>query len=218
MSPGIVFVIVSIVVLSSLNRLGAEAPRGRLQVRVYDCVGLAADVRRAALVTAAAIFASAAIDVTWVECHSLARGKHGAAAALARDPACHAVPDAGELLLRIVRSDSPFADDARVPLGDAVIEPNVRPGGIATVYYSRVQWLARSADTHLARLLGRVMAHELGHLLLARTGHSEHGLMRGGWSRNDVRRSRVADWSFSEDEIAAIVTRLRQQTISAGTR
>jgi hypothetical protein len=180
-------------------------------VRVYDAVGLPGDVRRSALVTAADIFAAASIDVRWIECHTRLADHGRSAPAVERDAICDATPGRGELLVRIVRSDSPFTEMGGVPLGEAVIEPNVRPGGIATVHYSRISWLARAAGTHVGRLLGRVMAHELGHLLLARVGHSAAGLMRPGWSHNDVRRSRVHEWRFTADETAVILSRLQEQ-------
>ena len=36
-------------------------------------------------------------------------------------------------------------------------------------------------DVLLARIMGRALAHELGHYLLASTAHSSFGLMRGSW-------------------------------------
>ena len=212
-----VHIIASVLALSSLP-LAAAAPRERLTVRIYDCVGLPGAARRSALLTAADIFAAASIDVNWIECHTRLTDRQGSAGAPDRDAICDAIPATGELLVRIVRSDSPFTDAGGVPLGDAVIEPDVRAGGIATVYYSRVLWLARSAGTQVARLLGRVIAHELGHLLLARSGHSAAGLMRRGWSHNDVRRNRAQEWTFTQDEVALIFSRLQRQRADARIR
>ena len=36
-------------------------------------------------------------------------------------------------------------------------------------------------DVLLSRIMGRALAHELGHYLLASTAHSANGLMRGSW-------------------------------------
>jgi hypothetical protein len=55
-------------------------------------------------------------------------------------------------------------------------------GRIAYVFYDRV---ARAAIAHripVARGLGHVMAHEIGHLLIGVNGHSEHGLMSQEWN------------------------------------
>ena len=64
-------------------------------------------------------------------------------------------------------------------------------GVLATIYFDRVMWLAHEAGTDSRVLLGRAIAHELGHLLLATTTHGPVGLMRAHWSQgrhDDVRR------------------------------
>ena len=38
----------------------------------------------------------------------------------------------------------------------------------------------------LSRLLGLAIAHELGHVLLGSNSHSDLGLMRGRWNREDL--------------------------------
>ena len=53
-------------------------------------------------------------------------------------------------------------------------------------------------------LSGLVAAHELGHLLLGTAGHGDHGVMRAGWSVQDLRRSAVTEWRFSSDEGARL--------------
>jgi hypothetical protein len=73
--------------------------------------------------------------------------------------------------------------------------------------------LAAAAGIDAATLLGRAIAHELGHLLMATAAHGSHGLMRPIWSREDLRRGRGGDWMFTPQEIAAI--RVRQETARA---
>jgi hypothetical protein len=46
-------------------------------------------------------------------------------------------------------------------------------------------------------MVGGVMAHEIGHLLLGSNSHSETGLMREIWSLKDLTRNRPDDWLFS---------------------
>ena len=43
-------------------------------------------------------------------------------------------------------------------------------GVLATVFLDRVEWLAFEAGADIALLLGRVAAHELGHLLMRALG------------------------------------------------
>jgi hypothetical protein len=46
-------------------------------------------------------------------------------------------------------------------------------------------------------LLGRAIAHEIGHLLLRSNAHAESGLMREVWTAEQVVRNRREDWTFS---------------------
>jgi hypothetical protein len=72
------------------------------------------------------------------------------------------------------------------------------------VHFSCVAWLAKTAGTDVAVLLGRVIAHELGHLLRRTSAHARHGLMRPNWTPDEVRRNRAADWAFTAGDVAAM--------------
>jgi hypothetical protein len=115
---------------------------------------------------------------------------------------------AGELSLRIVRSVVPSNYAGQLPLGDALIDPQSGAGTLATVYIDRVEWMARQTGTDSRALLGRAIAHELGHLLMPTSGHSTRGLMRAIWSGAELRRGRARDWAFEPREVAAIRARL----------
>jgi hypothetical protein len=51
-----------------------------------------------------------------------------------------------------------------------------------------------------ATLLGRTLAHELGHLLLGTNAHAPRGLMRARWADAVVRNDVTHDWQFSRRE------------------
>jgi hypothetical protein len=53
---------------------------------------------------------------------------------------------------------------------------------LATVYYDRVTWKAGRMGMPTNRLLGRAVAHELGHLLLPPSAHESGGIMREAWN------------------------------------
>jgi hypothetical protein len=78
-------------------------------------------------------------------------------------------------------------------VGYAAVTPG-EAGRVAFVIYDRVRDIARRADADLVNVMGTVMAHELGHLLLPSGAHSTDGLMRGRWAAADFRR---ADLQFS---------------------
>jgi hypothetical protein len=52
------------------------------------------------------------------------------------------------------------------------------PGGrLAKIMYQRVEHMAQATNIDLATLLGHVIAHEIGHVLLSRDAHSSGGIM-----------------------------------------
>jgi len=53
-------------------------------------------------------------------------------------------------------------------------------------------------------LLGRAVAHEIGHLLMGTNQHSASGIMRARWSRCDLRRGQPDQWRFMRAEMMAM--------------
>jgi hypothetical protein len=111
----------------------------------------------------------------------------------------------GELMVRLVRSGKGAADDE--PLGTALVDPATGTGVLATVYVDRVERLVRGTEGDLGTVLGRAMAHEIGHLLMGRASHAVRGLMRPRWTRAEVTKNVKADWRFDAPDVRAIRAR-----------
>src|SRR3970282_1353415 len=62
----------------------------------------------------------------------------------------------------------------------------------------------RGAGIRSRDVLGRAIAHEIGHLLLNTNSHPEAGLMRAAWSRSELRRNATDDWRFREEDAKKI--------------
>jgi hypothetical protein len=84
-------------------------------------------------------------------------------------------------------------------------------GRIAYVIYERVKDIARGTAVDDMRIMGIVMAHEIGHLLLTNQSHSDGGLMRGRWVPSEIRSARPGDLHFSELQAMEI-----RKTLSGG--
>ena len=65
----------------------------------------------------------------------------------------------------------------------------------------------------LAKLLGRIVAHELGHVLLNSQTHADSGLMRAHYRANDVLRVHASTYTLNTAERARLFTNL-----AAGSR
>lgn len=186
----------------------AETLWTEVTVRVYDNTGATEAERRPALTVARSIVSAASVELLWKTCTKPAQPSSPAGARHAS--ACEKPLAPGELAVRIVRSGT--VDDAtrgELPLGDAMIDSQRGGGVLATVYIDRVNWMAERAGVDAHTLLGRAIAHELGHLLMATGAHGSNGLMRPVWSQSEVRRRQLDDWIFRPREIAAIKKRTR---------
>jgi hypothetical protein len=60
-------------------------------------------------------------------------------------------------------------------------------GSMVQVFFRQVQDFARSYQADLGRMLGYVIAHEIGHLLLPGYRHSPTGVMQAEWDKKLVR-------------------------------
>jgi hypothetical protein len=177
---------------------GAVTAWTAVAVRVYDVNAVLVGTNATALDDARMTLHAAAVDVVWRMCKS--------------PRACEGALAPGELALRIVRSPGPRRYEGVLPLGDAMIDTGGGGGVLATVYSDRVEWLAREARADGRTLLGRAIAHELGHLLMATVSHGPVGLMRALWSQDEVRRGRARDWSFAPSELIAIRRRVERRS------
>ena len=84
----------------------------------------------------------------------------------------------------------------------------------ATVFIDRVRAVARGAGVSERQLLGRAIAHEIGHLLLNTNTHAATGLMRATWSVAELRRHRDDDWQFDAEEAEMIRAAVVRRTVS----
>ena len=167
----------------------ARASEQDVVIRVYDMATRDAAGRAAALRAASGAIASAGIGVRWRDC---SRG--GA------DHPCRTVRAAGDLVVRIMPAAGSAPGSQDVQLGFAPIDPAGGATVVATVYYDVVQQVARRTGLDARELLGRAIAHEVGHLLLRAPGHRETGLMRPLWTDAELSQNRPEDWTFSDAE------------------
>lgn len=173
-----------------------SAPPARVEVvaRVYNTARVDASITDGALATATRLMTAGAIDVAWRNCDV--------------PDACATVP-VREFVIRLVRSRARGTDGAALVLGEVLIDVNARTGVLATIYVERVERMAALSAADTASLLGRAIAHELGHLLLATTAHSSRGLMRAQWTSKEIRGNEAVDWVLTKSDAAEIRKRIR---------
>jgi hypothetical protein len=85
---------------------------------------------------------------------------------------------------------------------------------LASVYYDYAQRRAKldDAEFELPVILGGVMAHELGHLLLGSNGHSTAGIMQPRWESGQVRQLLMGALQFTPEQSKRMGTDVRART------
>lgn len=147
------------------------------------------------------IFRKAGLEITWRNCSSQP-------AVRSETTACGPI-GIGHLVAEIL----PQATEERLRfhleiLGTAVLHDQGN-GFYCYLFYDRVERLARTRPVSNDRLLGHVLAHEIGHLLLGSNSHPLTGIMSGQWSGDGMRRVSEGTMFFSQREAMIMRERLK---------
>jgi hypothetical protein len=180
-----------------------------VNVWIYDGFGVTLDDITAARAEADAILRRAGIAPVWFHCGLVDRNW--------QDPRdrCKSGVGPDEIFVRVLRS-SRLGEDHRVPLGEAQVDTQGHRGWIATVFADRVARTSNRAGANARGVLGRVIAHEIGHLLIGTSHHSRKGLMRAVWTDLELRRSIGLEWRFSASEARSMRAGIARRSQRAG--
>ena len=93
--------------------------------------------------------------------------------------------------------------------------PDAQSGVNATIFYDRIKRLDESGVIDLATVLGRVIAHEVGHVLLGSTEHCDRGIMRAICRKEDFQVPRRGTAEFTAQQRTAIRNRIAIEVVQA---
>jgi hypothetical protein len=178
-------------------------PDTRVMIRTYESTALPGD-RASALAAATEILEGAGLEVKWVACDAVFVRRD--------DDPCVAPLAANELAIRFVRLPPSQGQTNQIALGYSLVDTRLRAGSLATVYVDRVTALAVTCHLDVQTLLGRAIAHEVGHLLLGTANHAPAGLMRAAWSQDALRHERPGEWVFTQRDARAMRDAVRMRT------
>jgi hypothetical protein len=173
-------------------RAGANAPPG-LTVRLYNSSGIPTAELLAGRRAAESILRETGLGVQFRHC---GRAVLPDAAA---DP-CQESLQPSEVVVRVIQAPTFSTSLHPDAYGLTYVVHETNRGWLATVFSDRINQAADRAGVEPGTLLGLVMAHEVGHLLLGSGYHGDAGLMRADWP--DAFLARAADWKFSTVEAA----------------
>jgi hypothetical protein len=163
----------------------------QINVSICNLGGLKESIVRQAKAETQAVFRPSQIRIEWSDCDQVA-GSHSFIVRLRAD--------------KPPQTAGPSSLDA---MGRAFLGKEGN-GYLADAYFQSVRELSDFHGADAAALLGVVIAHELGHLLLG-PGHSPNGVMRSAWGGRELRAVGQRWLKFNRDQRDKM-----QRTLSGG--
>jgi hypothetical protein len=173
-------------------------PGADLTISVHDYANVSDASLASAIAQASQAFRRAGLATVWLTCGPRVQ---------AVEPRACASVDETHLMLKILpRAVNAQVKDRLDVLGTALLDD--KGGGFfACVYYDHVRRLAEHRALG-SEVLGAVLAHEIGHLLLGSNRHSVSGLMSAHWQANELRAISEGAMDFGTAESKSMQKRL----------
>lgn len=197
----ILVVAIGIVIPLRASPLDEGEPDARFRVCLYDYGGLSTETLTKSLVEVNRIFHRSGVGLSWLQWTPSAAG-------LNRPVSCG--DDRGLVLKLIPEQMAARLHPLSKELGFAV-------GTQAWVFVDRVRAASESHDYFI--ILGDVMAHELGHLLLG-PGHSASGIMSANYRRDTMLNAEFGRLLFTPEQgryLRDLIYRVRSKPFDSTT-
>jgi hypothetical protein len=177
-----------------------------LCIRVYNPAHVPAAELKTALLETTRVFKPTGLRITWQsEVESPEDGGIDMSSPSAR------VADTRRYVVLTLLTGTPGAIYPGA-LGFAL--PFAHTGAHASIFYDRVEKIARAGSTPQYVVLGEAIAHELGHVLLRSSEHSRAGLMQTPWNRATWRLASEGLLTFLPEQLELI----RDTALTIGKR
>jgi hypothetical protein len=163
-------------------------PSPTIRVRIVNYSQASAATLARAEHEAGQILAQAGLETVWFDCSV------GHSSGIPHDP-CQEPLGASDIVLRVLPEPRDNRFQGQV-FGFAVIPVQ------ASVYYDYVLRQGKSDDAEfdIPILLGCVIAHEVGHLLLGSDSHSDAGVMQPRWERKQIQQATMGTLLFTPQQ------------------
>ena len=142
----------------------SQSPSLKVNVRVYNHVKVRRETLQRAQSETSRVFGQAGVELRWLPDPSSEDGRH---------EQLHQATNPGQLVLNIKLLDESIATRLHRTGSRFGLALHVD----AFVFFQRVEEEARNGTSSTSTILGHIMAHELGHLLLGEDSHSSDGIM-----------------------------------------
>ena len=174
------------VVIGPQSAAGQDASASSIRVLLHDSAGVPLETVERARQEVSRLFRRSNIPFEWIGADRF---------------------DASSLSIRIISKPIDAKSRNRLVVGLAPGTREVR-GKLAFVFYNRIHLYSAQLGLDTSQMLGHVIAHELGHLLLPYGAHSIAGIMRPAWDRVQVTNAAGGTLAFTSDQAELIRKRL----------
>lgn len=178
--------------LIALASASAQTVKPTLTIRLYDYAGVSERTVSDTIKVAAKVFEQAGIGLAWEQCTT--------PVSPARDVSCKRRADALIIQMRLHGKQ----DGKALQLSDHdfgyAFNTDRGLGVVAGAYLDRASLLARERGPELSVVLGHILAHEIGHLLLGAHSHAKSGVMTAVWGERQLRLAETATLLFNKSQ------------------
>jgi hypothetical protein len=175
-----------------------------LTVSIFNDAGVSTSVLQQAESRARAVLRVAGVSLAWLDC--------GVPGHWRAEQGCQAIAFPTHFSVRLVAGRKAVSDDT---FGQSYLNERGE-GNYANVYFTALSSAKALSVIQEGDLLGYVVAHELGHLLLGKESHSAGGLMRAKWEVAELQDGSRGTLLFSRDEAEKIRSRYLAAVARAG--
>jgi hypothetical protein len=183
--------------------LCAAEPSPKITVFVYNYAAIPPDVLAQTEAESARIYQLGGIEIQWLDCPL-------SPAEANRFPACQVPPGPTRLALRILsQSMADRLRQAQDSFGFALYPDDGSFATIANVFAHDAEQLANRRGMRQGVVLGDLVTHELGHLLLGSGSHSSSGIMYVPWHLKELELITLGLMVFMPQEAERIRTNIR---------
>lgn len=179
----------------------------RISLLVYNFAGVPRAVLREAEAEAYSVLRVPGIELEFIEC-SVDPASPGPS------QVCMEEPRPSVLVLHILPAGTSRHQAGVNALGFATVATDMGFSCYAGVFYDRIAQIA--PGPHAAALLGHVMAHEIGHLLLGPGRHSDAGIMKTKWYSDYLALPNLRRLQFGASERRLLINNVRLRTGEVG--
>jgi hypothetical protein len=182
---------------------GAAEPGSKVTVFVYNYAWVPSEVLAQTETQAARIYQLGGIEIQWLDCPL-------SPAEASQFPACQVPPGPTRLALRLLsQSMADRLRKAQDSYGFALYPEDGSFATVANVFASDAEQLANSRGMKWGLILGHLVAHELGHLLLGSGSHSSTGIMHVPWYPKELDILALGLMVFRPQEAERMRTNIR---------